>query len=140
MKRRMHTCHSVSEPQPRGTTSASGSRRSFDQARVGMENTMRPLTIAAACLMILVSGPAHVGSAAARGAGWNQVAADAAARPSAAEGKCYPFNGPCPVPPGILHPTRHRISTRHNNASRQHADWAHASDPVQTKVAVDPED
>ena len=84
MKRRMHTCHSVSEPQPRGPTSASGSRRSFDQARVGMENTMRPLTIAAACLMILVSGPAHVGSAAARGAGWNQVAADAAARTYAA--------------------------------------------------------
>jgi hypothetical protein len=43
---------------------------------------MRPLTIAAVRLMIVV--PAYVGSAAARGAGWNQVAADAAARTYAA--------------------------------------------------------
>jgi hypothetical protein len=28
---------------------------------------------------------------------WNQVAADEAARAYAAEGKCYPINGPCPA-------------------------------------------
>ena len=67
---------------------------------------MRPLTIAAVCLMSIVSAPAYVGSAAARGAGWNQVAADAAARAYAAEGQCYPFNGPCPAPQGIRHPYR----------------------------------
>jgi hypothetical protein len=61
---------------------------------------MRPLTIAAVCLITIVSGPAYVGSAAARGAGWNQVAADAAGRAYAVEGKYSPFNGPCPAPQG----------------------------------------
>jgi len=77
---------------------------------------MRPLTIAAVCLMTVVAGPAYVGAAAARGAGWNQAAADAAARAYAAEGKCYPFNGPCPAPPRILHPHR----APHLYATQQH--------------------
>jgi hypothetical protein len=68
--------------------------------------TMRPLTIAAVCLITIVSGPAYVGSAAARGAGWNQVAADAAGRAYAVEGKYSPFNGPCPAPQGSPHAYR----------------------------------
>jgi len=77
---------------------------------------MRPLTIAALCLMSIASAPACVGSAAARGAGWNQVAAEAAARAYAAEGKCYAFNGPCPAPRGILYPYR----TPHLYATQQY--------------------
>jgi hypothetical protein len=62
--------------------------------------TIRLLTITAVTLSV-VSGTAYAGKS-----GWNQVAADAAARAYAAEGKCYPANGPCPAPQPILHPYR----------------------------------
>ncbi|HXW29406.1 MAG TPA: hypothetical protein VEK55_08575 [Xanthobacteraceae bacterium] len=59
-------------------------------------------TMTGLCLMIIVSATLYAGSAAARSTGWNQVAADQAARAYAAEGKCYPANGPCPAAPGTL--------------------------------------
>jgi hypothetical protein len=62
--------------------------------------TIRLLTITAVTLSV-VSGAAYAGKP-----GWNQVAADAAARAYAAEGKCYPANGPCPAPQPTLHPYR----------------------------------
>jgi len=48
--------------------------------------------------------------------GWNQVAATAAARAYAAEGKCYPVNGPCPAPRGTAHPYK----SAHVHTTRQH--------------------
>jgi hypothetical protein len=68
------------------------------------------------CLITIVSGRAYVGSAAARGAGWNQVAADAAGRAYAAEGKCSPFNGPCPA----LRGSPHAYRTPRLYATQQH--------------------
>jgi hypothetical protein len=62
--------------------------------------TIRLLTITAVTLSV-VSGAAYAGKP-----GWNQVAADAAARAYAAEGKCYPANGPCPAPQPTLLPYR----------------------------------
>jgi hypothetical protein len=63
----------------------------------------RLLTMTGLCLMTIMSGTLYAGWAAARSTGWNQAAADAAARAYAAEGKCYPANGPCPVARGTLH-------------------------------------
>jgi hypothetical protein len=68
-----------------------------------MENIVmiRLLTIAAISLtMTSIAAYAGYGTA---GTGWNQVAADQAARAYAAEGKCYPFNGPCSSPQPTLH-------------------------------------
>jgi len=65
---------------------------------------IRLLTITAVSL-IMASGSAYAGYGSA-GPGWNQVAADAAARAYAAEGKCFPANGPCPAAPPTLHPYR----------------------------------
>jgi len=67
--------------------------------------TTRLLTITAVCLITLVSVTLCASRAAAGGSGWNQVAADAAARAYAAEGKCYLANGPCPAP-GNPHPDK----------------------------------
>jgi hypothetical protein len=78
--------------------------------------TTRLLRIAAVCLITLVSGTLYAGWAAARGTGWNQVAATAAARAYAAESKCYPINGPCPAPPGTPHPYK----SAHVHTTRQH--------------------
>jgi uncharacterized low-complexity protein len=64
--------------------------------------TIRPLTITAV-LLIVASGTAHAGYGSA-GIGWNQVAADGAARAYAAEGKCYPANGRCAASQPTLHP------------------------------------
>ena len=62
------------------------------------------LAITAVALTI-ASGAAYAGYGVG-GTGWNQVAADEAARAYAAEGKCYPANGPCPPPHPALHPYR----------------------------------
>jgi hypothetical protein len=78
--------------------------------------TTRPLAITALCLITAMSATLYAGWAEARGTGWNQVAADAAARAYAAEGKCYPSNGPCPPPPGTLNPDR----SAHRYATQQH--------------------
>jgi hypothetical protein len=86
-----------------------GSERKLIAQNQALERVNRgkfSLTIAAVCLITIVSGPAYVGSAAARGAGWNQVAADAAGRAYAVEGKYSPFNGPCPAPQGSPHAYR----------------------------------
>jgi len=56
----------------------------------------------------MASGAAYAGYGSA-GVGWNQVAADEAARAYAAEGKCYPINGPCPQP---LHPSQSPRATQ----------------------------
>jgi hypothetical protein len=66
--------------------------------------TIRLLTMTAVSL-IMASGSAFAGFGSS-GPGWNQVAADEAARAYAAEGKCYPINGPCPGPQATLHPYR----------------------------------
>jgi len=66
--------------------------------------TIRLLTMTAIWL-IIASGSAFAGFGSS-GPGWNQVAADGAARAYAAEGKCYPINGPCPAPQPTLHPYR----------------------------------
>jgi hypothetical protein len=73
----------------------------------------RALTITALCLIAIGSGTLYAGGAAARGTGFNQVAADAAARAYAAEGQCYPANGPCPAPSGTRNPNHgpHRYAT-----------------------------
>jgi uncharacterized low-complexity protein len=74
--------------------------------------TIRLLTITAVSLtMTSVAAYAGYGTA---GTGWNQVAADQAARAYAAEGKCYPFNGPCsaPQPAPHLHRTPHGTQPR----------------------------
>jgi len=69
--------------------------------------TIRLLTITAV-LLTMTSVAAYAGYGTA-GTGWNQVAADQAARAYAAEGKCYPVNGPCsaPQPAPHLHRTPH---------------------------------
>jgi len=61
------------------------------------------LTISA---VTIASGAAHAGFGISGGTGWSQPAADGAARAYAAEGKCYPINGPCPAPQPTLHPYR----------------------------------
>jgi hypothetical protein len=71
-----------------------------DQLSRRIQMTIRLLTITAVTLSV-VSGTAYAGKP-----GWNQVTADAAARAYAAEGECYPANGPCPAPQPILHPYR----------------------------------
>jgi uncharacterized low-complexity protein len=85
-----------------------------DQASARMEKivTIRLLTITALSLtMTSVTAYAGYGTA---GTGWNQVAADQAARAYAAEGKCYPFNGPCsaPQPAPRLHRTPYATQPR----------------------------
>jgi hypothetical protein len=61
---------------------------------------IRFLAITAVTLS-LASDAAHAGKP-----GWNQVAAESAARAYAAEGKCYPVNGPCSTPQPTMHPYR----------------------------------
>ena len=80
--------------------------------------TTRLLLIATAVSLTMASVAAYAGYG-TTGTGWNQVAADAAARAYAAEGKCYPINGPCPAPPPTLHPYR----TPH--ATQQHKRQLH---------------
>ena len=80
--------------------------------------TTRLLPIATAVSLTMASVAAYAGYG-TTGTGWNQVAADAAAHAYAAEGKCYPFNGPCPAPQSTLHPCR----TPH--ATQQHKRQLH---------------
>jgi hypothetical protein len=76
------------------------------------------LLIIAAVSLTMVSFAAYAGYSTG-GTGWSQPAADGAARAYAAEGKCYPFNGPCPAPQPTLHPYR----TPH--ATQQHKRQLH---------------
>ena len=48
---------------------------------------------------------------------WNQVAADGAARAYAAEGKCYPINGPCPPSQTAItaQPSKHSYRNPHGS-------------------------
>jgi len=91
-----------------GQTGARDSARP-PEASARMENivTIRLLTVTAV-LLTTTSVAAYAGYGTA-GTGWNQVAADQAARAYAAEGKCYPVNGPCsaPQPAPHLHRTPH---------------------------------
>jgi hypothetical protein len=84
--------------------SAAGLAPPIASARMEHLMTIRLLTITTV-LSTMASVAAYAGYGTAGGAGWNQVAADAAARYYAAQGKCYPVNGPCAAPP-ILHPYR----------------------------------
>jgi hypothetical protein len=81
-----------------------------------MTMVIRLVPIATAVFLAVVSGPAYArfGVGTAGGAGWSQPAADGAARAYAAEGKCYPINGPCPAPHQTLTPRilKHRYRTR----------------------------
>ena len=80
--------------------------------------TTRLLLIATAVSLTMASVAAYAGYG-TTGTGWSQPAADGAARAYAAEGKCYPINGPCPAPPPTLHPYR----TPH--ATQQHKPQLH---------------
>jgi len=76
---------------------------------------IRLVPIATAVFLAVVSGPAYArfGGGTAGGTGWSQPAADGAARAYAAEGKCYPINGPCPAAQQTLTPRilKHRYRT-----------------------------
>jgi hypothetical protein len=65
------------------------------------------LLIIAAVSLTMVSFAAYAGRT-----GWSQPAADGAARAYAAEGKCYPFNGPCAAPQPTLDPYRTSHATQ----------------------------
>jgi hypothetical protein len=72
--------------------------------------TIRLLTIITVVSLTILSG-----TAGARDSGWNQVAADEAARAYAAEGKCYPLNGPCSAPTLTAQPLKHPHRTMHKS-------------------------
>jgi hypothetical protein len=77
-----------------------------------MTMMIRLLPIITAVFLTVACGVAYAGKP-----GWNQVAADAAARAYAAEGKCYPANGPCPASQPTLHPYRTPIAHQHKRQS-----------------------
>jgi len=78
-----------------------------------MTMVIRLVPIATAVFLAVVSGPAYGGYGVSGAPGWSQPAANGAARAYAAEGKCYPINGPCPVAHQTLTPRilKHRYRT-----------------------------